>query len=99
MKLSINLVHQGRYIKAGDPLPEGFELPPHLEAFVVDPAQTSRADLRFSLERQENLGTRLAKPAVDYPESEEEFVPKTRGTKMGEEIRRAHQERRKGKRL
>src|SRR4029077_2392831 len=103
MKLSVHLVHQGRYIKAGDPLPLDFELPSHLEAFAVyddDPPQISRADLRLSragsLSHARVFGaeTRLAKPATeDYPGSEEEFIPQTRGAKMGEEIRRAHQER------
>ena len=62
--------------------------------------QISRADLRFSSEgHREDIGaeTRPAKPAR-YPEGEEEFIPKPkpiRGMKMGEEIRRAHQEERK----
>ena len=102
MRLSVHLVHQGRYVKAGDELPSDFVLPEHLDRFVVydDPPQTSRADLRFSsafVEGQQGdfgAGTRLAKPAMDYPKGEEEFIPRpkpTKGMKMGEEIRRAHQ--------
>ena len=89
MKLSVHLVHQGRYVKAGDPLPADFDLPPHLEAFVVDddPPQASRAGLRFStVGRQGGLGTetRLAKPAAkDYPEGEEEFTPRPKWARKG----------------
>ena len=80
MKLSVNLVTGGKYVRAGDELPSDFELPPHLDRFVVDepPQQTSRADLRFSSVPQRDMGagTRLAKPAAtDYPEGEEEFAP------------------------
>ena len=98
MKLSVHLVTGGKYIRAGDPLPAGFELPPHLETFVIDPPQTSRAASRLStVERQGVFGTggQPAKPAMGYREGKEEFIPKTRGTKMGEEIRRAHQERKR----
>ncbi len=78
MKLSVNVVHGGRYVRAGDDLPKDFVLPPHLEAFVIDePLQTSRADLRLSSDDQGVCGTeaRLAKPAMNYTESEEEFAP------------------------
>ena len=75
MKLSINLVHQGTYVKAGDPLPEGFELPSHLEAFIIDdPPQTSRATSHLVVEGQA-AGSGLAKSAASYPEGEEEFTP------------------------
>jgi hypothetical protein len=36
---SVHLVHQGRYVKAGDELPP-IRAPPHL-AFAIDPPQTS----------------------------------------------------------
>jgi hypothetical protein len=77
-KLSINLVHHGCYVKAGDPLPPDFVMPPHLEAFVIDePSQASRADHRFSfVEGQGAAEDRLAKPAMTYEEAEEEFVPR-----------------------
>ena len=35
MKLSVNVVTGGQYVRAGDPLPSDFVLPPHLEAFVM----------------------------------------------------------------
>ena len=101
MRLSVHLVTGGKYIRAGDPLPPGFELPPHLETFVVDPPQISQGAARLStVGRQGVFGTSgsLAKSAANYPRGEEKFIPEpkpTRGTKMGEEIRRAHQ--RKGK--
>ena len=48
MKLSVHLVTGGKYIRAGDPLPAGFELPPHLETFVIDPPQISQGAARLS---------------------------------------------------
>jgi hypothetical protein len=43
MKLSVNLALAGRYVRAGDELPRDFELPSHLEAFVVnESSQTSQ---------------------------------------------------------
>ncbi len=79
MKLSVHLVTGGKYIRAGDPLPPGFELPPHLETFVIDPPQVSQGASRLStVGRQGVFGTggSLAKPAMGYPEGEEKFVPK-----------------------
>ena len=35
MKLSVNLVHGGKYVRAGDELPPDFVLPPHLDRFAV----------------------------------------------------------------
>ncbi len=35
MKLSVNVVHGGRYVRAGDELPSDFILPEHLERFAV----------------------------------------------------------------
>jgi hypothetical protein len=83
MKLSVNLVHQGCYVKAGDSLPPDFVLPPHLDRFVIydePPPQISRVDHRFSSgveghQEKREAGTRLAKPAMNYTESEEEFAP------------------------
>ena len=82
MKLSVNVVHGGKYVRAGDLLPADFVLPLHLEAFVIDePSQVSRADLRFSSgveghQRDMRTEARLAKPAMNYREAEEEFTPK-----------------------
>ena len=86
MRLSVHLVTGGKYIRAGDPLPAGFELPPHLETFVIDPSQISQGAARLSTvvgRRQGVFGTSgsPAKPAMGYPEGEEKFIPKTRGTK------------------
>jgi hypothetical protein len=90
MKLSINLVTGGKYVRAGDPLPPDFELPSHLEAFAIydEPPQASRADLRLSSvakqqQRDMRAETQLAKPATDYPEGEEEFTPKWMPKKKG----------------
>jgi hypothetical protein len=84
VKLSVNLVVGGKYVRAGDELPSDFVLPPHLDRFVVydqPPPQISRAGHRFSSGvegHQEGFGTgaRLAKSAAGYPEGEEEFAPK-----------------------
>jgi hypothetical protein len=81
MKLSVNLVAGGKYVRAGDELPPDFVLPPHLDRFAIhdEPPQTSRAASRFSSAgHQGNLGAsgQLAKPAMSYPESEEEFTSK-----------------------
>lgn len=79
MKLSVNVVHQGCYVKAGDPLPSDFVMPPHLEPFIIDePPQTSRVDHRFSSGvegHQMRTEARPAKFAMNYTESEEEFAP------------------------
>ena len=83
MTLSVHLVTGGKYIRAGDPLPEGIELPPHLEAFVVDPPQSSRAASQAEGVRLSG-GSQLANSAVEnslqreasYREGEEEFAPK-----------------------
>ena len=52
MKLSVNVVHGGRYVRAGDDLPSDFILPEHLDRFVIydEPSQTSRADAPFSFQ-------------------------------------------------
>ena len=100
MRLSVNLVVGGRYVKAGDHLPVDFVLPPHLDRFVVNddspPPQISRATSRFSTERhQEDFGpgSQLAKPAMaTYPEGEEKFAPR-----WAKKIRRVLGEERKGK--
>ena len=105
MKLSVHLVHGGRYVKAGDPLPVDFVLPSHLEAFAVyddEPPQASQGASRVNspvVGRQRVFGAsgRLAKSAAaNYPEGEEEFTPRPKPTR-GAKIRRAHQEERKGK--
>ena len=90
MKLSINLVHGGRYVRAGDDLPSDFILPEHLERFAVydDPSQASRAT-SHSLVEGRREGSQLAKPATDYREAEEEFA-----APMAKEIR--HSEEKKG---
>jgi hypothetical protein len=36
MRLSVNVAVKGGYITAGTELPADFELPSHLEAFVID---------------------------------------------------------------
>jgi hypothetical protein len=93
MRLSVNLVHGGKYIRAGDELPPDFVLPPHLDRFAgyddQPPQQTSRADLRFSSEgHREDIGaeTRPAKSAMRYPEGEEEFIPKPKFTRGSEPV-------------
>jgi hypothetical protein len=73
MKLSVNLVTGGKYVRAGDELPPDFVVPPHLDRFAVydePPPQISRVDAAF-----EGLQDGLAKPAANYTESEEEFAP------------------------
>jgi hypothetical protein len=68
MRLSVHLVHQGRYIKAGDELPSDFVLPLHLEAFAIydDPPQISQGAARLSSARQGVFGASgsLAKSAM-----------------------------------
>ena len=80
MKLSVNLVHHGCYVRAGDDLPSDFILPEHLDRFVIydEPALTSRVDAsRFSsIDAGDETGARLAKSAMNYEEGEEEFTPK-----------------------
>ena len=106
MRLTVNLVTGGKYVRAGDELPSDFVLPEHLDRFAIyddDQPQISQGAARLSAavgRRQGVFGTSgsLAKSAANYPRGEEKFIPEpkpTRGTKMGEEIRRAHQ--RKGK--
>jgi hypothetical protein len=117
MKLAVNLVAGGRYIRAGEPLPPDFELPPHLEQFAIggdDAPQISQADSRLASGDPGLFGAggRLAKPAVDrggaisglFPAGEERFIPDdddepqpTRGRELGERIRKAHQNQKKGK--
>lgn len=85
MRLSVHLVTGGKYIRAGDPLPPGFELPPHLETFVIDPPQVSQGASRLSsVERQGVFGTggSLAKSAANYPQGKEEFIPKRKGKRL-----------------
>lgn len=98
MKLSVNVVHQGCYVKAGDELPEDFILPEHLDRFAVydDPPQVSQGASRLStVEGQGVAGARggSAKSAADdkrdarYSEGEEEFTPKWRlKRKKGNEL-------------
>ena len=83
MRLTVNLVTGGKYVRAGDELPSDFVLPSHLDRFVIyddETPQTSRADLRFSSDVEghpegfRTAGTQPAKPAT-YPEGEEEFAP------------------------
>ena len=70
MKLSINLVHGGKYVKAGDPLPADFVLPEHLDCFAIyddDPPQTSQGAARLSSVGRQGVfgaGGSLAKPAA-----------------------------------
>ena len=71
-------------------LPPDFVLPPHLDRFAIygdDQPQTSPADPRFSSpegHQGEDFGarTRLAKPAMRYPEGAEEFVPRPKLTRV-----------------
>ena len=56
MRLSVNVVHGGCYVKAGDDLPSDFILPEHLERFAVydePPLQVSRVDSFSSVEGHE----------------------------------------------
>ena len=92
MKLSVHLVHQGRYVKAGDPLPADFDLPPHLESFAIyddEPPQVSQGAARLSSVGRQGVGAggRLAKPAA---------IPKARRIRARKEGRKW--ERKKGRR-
>jgi hypothetical protein len=42
LKLSVNIVAGGVYYKAGQELPAGFTVPPHLEAFAVQDEAAGR---------------------------------------------------------
>jgi hypothetical protein len=91
MKLSVHLVTGGKYIRAGDPLPPGFELPSHLEAFVVDPSQISRATSIPA--GGDSVGMRGSEPARSAADDERdtrypEFIPKWKLKKRRDEERK-----------
>jgi hypothetical protein len=45
VRLSVNVAVKGSYITAGTELPADFELPSHLEPFVIDETEESRRTL------------------------------------------------------